>query len=470
MTWEVKRVIINIRNNTHYFLYLAVVVCEFFSILYKWMYYRHLFENFGLQLKDFFDCYVNYCSLFNYIMVGNPPEAGPKDLDLPGRLAWDILDFFILQFEVFNIKKGFFEKLSPDDIRQLKEKVEAWDVHSILNVLYSFVHTSKINEQLIANNTHGDVVQAAGAHGMKPTYRTFGYCSLVCLVRVQCSLGDYALALKTAEHLDISSKGLLARIGPCHVSSHYYMGFAYMMSRRYSDAVNTFCHILLYILRMKNTGNKPQLSDDITRKTECIYALLTICVAMTKQRIDESIHNLLREKHGDNIHIMQNEPIEEAVRVALSLFNYSCPNFIYPSTSAYMYQKTDISLHALNHQMQCFAYEVRTQLTALSIASKVKLYTAIKLDTLAALCDKPVNDIISELIIYKNRTTDHTKGSSESGALSNTATNHPLLPEIDFYIEDEVLYISKNKLPRRIGDWMIRNTNKLIETLITLKQ
>lgn len=37
-------------------------------------------------------------------------------------------------------------------------------------------------------------------------YRMFGYASLVCLMRVHCSLGDYSLALKTVQHLDFSRK------------------------------------------------------------------------------------------------------------------------------------------------------------------------------------------------------------------------------------------------------------------------
>jgi hypothetical protein len=32
---------------------------------------------------------------------------------------------------------------------------------------------------------------------------------------------------------------------------YYYVGFAYMMMRRYADAIRTFCNILLYIQRTR---------------------------------------------------------------------------------------------------------------------------------------------------------------------------------------------------------------------------
>lgn len=37
----------------------------------------------------------------------------------------------------------------------------------------------------------------------------------------------------------------------CHVTTFYYVAFAYMMMRRYSDAIKTLTHILLFIARTK---------------------------------------------------------------------------------------------------------------------------------------------------------------------------------------------------------------------------
>ena len=37
----------------------------------------------------------------------------------------------------------------------------------------------------------------------------------------------------------------------CQITTYYYVGFAYLMMRRYADAIRTFSNILLYIQRTK---------------------------------------------------------------------------------------------------------------------------------------------------------------------------------------------------------------------------
>lgn len=41
------------------------------------------------------------------------------------------------------------------------------------------------------------------------------------------------------------------QVPACHVTMCYYVGFAYMMVRRYQDAIRTFANILLFIQRTK---------------------------------------------------------------------------------------------------------------------------------------------------------------------------------------------------------------------------
>ena len=44
---------------------------------------------------------------------------------------------------------------------------------------------------------------------------------------------------------------LYSRVPACQISTYYYVGFAYLMMRRYADAIRTFSHILLYVQRTK---------------------------------------------------------------------------------------------------------------------------------------------------------------------------------------------------------------------------
>ncbi len=63
--------------------------------------------------------------------------------------------------------------------------------------------------------------------GARPLYKMLGYFSIIGLLRVHCLLGDYTLALKTMENVELNKKGLFARVTACHVTTYYYVGFAY---------------------------------------------------------------------------------------------------------------------------------------------------------------------------------------------------------------------------------------------------
>lgn len=44
---------------------------------------------------------------------------------------------------------------------------------------------------------------------------------------------------------------MYSRVPACQITTYYYVGFAYMMMRRYQDAIRTFSNVLLYIQRTK---------------------------------------------------------------------------------------------------------------------------------------------------------------------------------------------------------------------------
>jgi len=51
--------------------------------------------------------------------------------------------------------------------------------------------------------------------------------------------------------LGIRLQPMNTQVPACHVTTCYYVGFAYMMVRRYQDAIRTFSNILLFIQRTK---------------------------------------------------------------------------------------------------------------------------------------------------------------------------------------------------------------------------
>ena len=107
-----------------------------------------------------------------------------------------------------------------------------------------------------------------------------GYFSIIGLLRVHVLLGDFTLALKVMEHIEMNQKVCLAflltflktksvvkafftRVTACHVATYYYVGFSYMSLRRYTDAIRTFVSILNFISRMRQYHTRSYQYDQV---------------------------------------------------------------------------------------------------------------------------------------------------------------------------------------------------------------
>ena len=112
-------------------------------------------------------------------------------LELPHHWAWDIIDEFIFQFQSFCNYRQRAAKRQDEDSQILREAPTIWSCYSVLNVLYSLIQKSQMNEQLLAAKEGRDEIEVAGEYGSKPLYRTLGYFSIIGLLRVHCLLGDF---------------------------------------------------------------------------------------------------------------------------------------------------------------------------------------------------------------------------------------------------------------------------------------
>jgi translation initiation factor 3 subunit L len=101
---------------------------------------------------------------------------------------------------------------------------QLWSCYSVLNVLYSLVQKSRVNEYLTGvkeGKSEAELQwvsfclihpglnrdrQIAGEYGSKPLYRMLGYFSLIGLLRVHVLLGDFTLALKVMENIELNQK------------------------------------------------------------------------------------------------------------------------------------------------------------------------------------------------------------------------------------------------------------------------
>ena len=239
----------------------------------------------------------------------------PVNLELPNQWLWEIIDEFIYQFQAFSQFRSKLSKKTEEEIEILKRNPKVWNVHSVLNVLHSLVDKSNLNKQWEVYNSQGNPDAVAGDFVRHNLYKMLGYFSLVGLLRLHSLLGDFYQAIKVLENIELNKKSLYSHVPGCQITTYYYVGFAYMMMRRYADAIRTFTNILLYVQRTKTMfQTKSYQNDQINnnKQTDQMFVLLAICLMLHPQCIDESLHTTLREKnYADKINKMQRGELAE---------------------------------------------------------------------------------------------------------------------------------------------------------------
>jgi len=436
-----------------------------FLNLYRELYYRHIYARVqgGPTIEQRFESYYNYCKLFNYILSAEMPV----DLELPNQWLWEIIDEFIYQFQAFAQFRCKLQKKTDEEIEILKANPKVWNVHSVLNVLHSLVDKSNINKQLDVYTSGGNPDLVAGDFGRHSLYKMLGYFSLVGLLRLHSLLGDYYQAIKVLENIELNKKSLYSRVPGCQITTYYYVGFAYMMMRRYADAIRTFSNILLYIQRTKNLfQTKSYQNDQINKQTDQMYTLLAICLVLHPQRIDESLHTTLRDKqYAEKMNKMQRGELPEFE----ACFTFSCPKFLSPMPPNYEDNLTNSEIHhkePLRLQLKVFMEEVQQQLMLPTIRSYLKLYTTMPLDKMAGFMDMPTEEFRNHLLAFKHKMKNvvWTKGTS------GLEGEHQSGSEVDFYIDKNMIHIADTKVARRYGDFFIRQIHKFDELNRGLKK
>ena len=288
----------------------------------------------------------------------------------------------------------------------------------------------------------------AGEYGTRSLYRMLGYFSIIGLLRVHCLLGDFSLALKTLDDIELNKKAMFARVMAAHFTTYYYVGFSYMMVRRYADAIRMFSHILVYVSRTKNFSKNAQY-DSITKKNDQMYALIAICVAFNPTKLDDTIHTALREKYGDQLTVLQRGG-PESLPLFEDLFRSACPKFISPVPPDF--DNPALNVDPMDHHLAIFMDEVRTNMFSPTVKSYLKLYTTTDLNKLAGFLDVEAEKLRSWLLVNKQRSRQVRW--SEGGLLDGEMVN---TNELDYAIQGDLIHVSEAKVGRRLVDWYLRN-------------
>ena len=248
------------------------------------------------------------------------------------------------------------------------------------------------------------------------------------------------------ENIELNKKSLYSRVPGCQITTYYYVGFAYMMMRRYADAIRTFSNILLYVQRTKTMfAVKSYQNDQINKQTDQMYVLLALCITLHPQRIDESLHTTLREKnYAEKMNKMSRGELPEFE----ASFTFSCPKFLSPVPPNYDDVNFDgDALHKepLRLQLKVFMDEVQQQLMLPTIRSYLKLYTTMPLDKMAGFMEMPPEEFRNHLLAFKHKMKNvvWTKGTSGLEGEFQSGS------EVDFYIDKNMIHIADTKVARR---------------------
>ncbi|KAJ3204588.1 Eukaryotic translation initiation factor 3 subunit L, partial [Clydaea vesicula] len=403
-------------------------------------------------------------------------EQGVFQYELPNQWLYDIIDEFIYQYQSFQqylrnkkkskeeleLLKKNFSKISSNDSRP------CWDVNYVLSTLNEVVTISNINEPLTAGNENQDSNLGGSEYSQKSFYRMLGYFSLIGLLRLHSLFGDYDLALKvdTLENVQLTKKHPFSKLVVIsRVSTCYYVGFSYLMMNRFSDAIEVFLNSLSVISNSKFHNKPGPHTDAITKMQEKIYFLLAICVSLSPQRIEESVHTVMREKVGIDVFIKMQRGVEDTLNDFGELFQKSSPRFISPVLPNF--DNFSPLPNPGDYQLKIFLSQVKQHTKMSVVRSYLKLYTTLDLTKLAEYVDSSPSDLRTLLLSFKHKTINQKKvglidnaPTKASGGFFDGEYNNSLNNELDFFIDKDMIFINEFKQKKNSADWFVRHIVK----------
>ena len=169
----------------------------------------------------------------------------------------------------------------------IEMKSNLWNVVTVTNYLEQFVAHSNISQDNAMDNN--------GAVSHEHLKMMLGYFSLISLCRMNCLLGDFHSALEAVSQLNMFSSGKkqpFARVMSCYVSLYYHVGFAYLMMRRYLDAIKCFTTMLVFVLRNKQMHSVCVLIFHLNRKCRFPRRLKSVLLYWLLQLV--CVHSVLK--------------------------------------------------------------------------------------------------------------------------------------------------------------------------------
>ena len=434
-----------------------------FCLLYKEMYYRHMFARLTPTLEQRCASWENYSELFGVILQGN------VNMQLPNLWLWEMVDEYIYQcahlhsaekahavllahltsstasrFQSFCQFRGKLAMKTAEELEALRGAPAVWNVLGVANYLQALVDASgvvRILEQERETGSSNFSAKEGYDYHTSNVLRVLGYFSLVGLARVHSLLGDYGGSLAKLDPLDLDAAGLFTKVAGAHVTTLYTVGFAHLMSRRYTDAIRSFNAALVYVARHKAVMRTPAY-EQVLKKAEQMYALLGTAIVLCPQYklLDETVKNALQEKYAEKMVKMSmgDEGIFD------ELFSYACPKFILAVPPNYDDPGANHGQEAYRLQLRMFLAEARSMAAMTNLRSYLKLYTTIPVTKLATLMDYE-EGALRQLLLFTKRKANckEWRGGATQLDGSWVATG-----DVDFFVDGDVVHVVDSKPAR----------------------
>ncbi|TDH69441.1 hypothetical protein CCR75_007876 [Bremia lactucae] len=405
-----------------------------FLVLYKQIYFRHLFSRLqpGMDMK--------VASWETYVAIFDGVLDGTLDLEvLPSQWVFDIVNEFVYQYQSYCQYRAKVATKSEQEITAYKESLFIWDSSKVFGYLHSLIRFSKIEAIL---------QEEKGAQAPTEFIKELGYFSLITLARAHVLLGDYYTSLKLLEPIDLfnkSSRGetkttaqIHEKSPGCHVSVFYHMGFAQLMLEDFTAAIRSFSTIILQVNRNRSYYSRFADFEQLHKLMEKAMALLAIALFLCPgQRVNDQIHSLIREKYGDKQSKLQKGDISALTE----LFGFSCPKFILPTVAVENEVPINRSTEASQRQQNAFSDMVVRQQHVPAVRSYIKLYRSIDLEKLAAFRGVDVELARAELMALK------VSGSR-------------LKSDVHFFLNNNLVLVDEEASNQRTGEFFVNHIHK----------
>lgn len=429
-----------------------------FCMLYKELYFRHMYAANKPTPEQRHESWTNYRELFSVILQSN------LNMQLPNGWLWDMIDEFVYQFQSYLQYRGKLAGKGPEEIAALRaaEDLGTWKSEDVVNFLSELVIRSGIREELSAP---GGVEALHASEGYSATAsnvrRMLGYFSLIGLLRVHCVLGDHVAGVRALAPLNpFQRKHMFAtKIPMAAITLAYYCGFAYLALQRHLDAARCFNFGATYVARVKGHHPRGPGYDQMLKKNEQMYALLAITLALcpaASRHLDESVSNTLREKYGEKTRVMSSGAMEAFEE----LFAYACPKFALAQAPDWNDPASNTNAAAYRTQLASFMALVEERKHLPAIKQVLKLYSSISVVKLATLSELDEQTTRAQLDLLA-RSSSVVTWSGGDDALGGELTP---CGDIDFTIErqngQEMVLVREMKATTITSDFLVRHIQK----------